>query len=88
MRKLKALLLLAIPHIANAASSNKLVAVFDNAITFLSSTLARGVGVTSIIAVGYLYLVQNKIDKMRALTIVASIGIILGAPNTYDMLVG
>lgn len=77
-----------LPIRAFASSGNKLVSVFDNIITFLSSTLARGVGVTAIIVVGYLYLFQNKIDKGRALSIVASIGIILGAPSLYDMIAG
>lgn len=77
-----------LPISAFASSGNKLVSVFDNIITFLSSTLARGVGVTAIIVVGYLYLFQNKIDKARALSIVASIGIILGAPSLYDMIAG
>ena len=88
MRKYYTLVLLLIPILSHAAGGNKLVAVFDNAITFLSSTLARGVGVTAIISVGYLYLFQNRIDKLRALTIVASIGIILGAPSLYDLIAG
>ncbi len=87
-QKLCLFVLFCLPKICFAASSNKLVAVFDNLITFLSSTLARGVGVTAIIVVGYLYLFENKINKMRAMSIVVSIGIILGAPSLYDMIAG
>lgn len=78
-----------IPQTSMAASgNNKLVAVFDHINEFLTSTLARGVGITAIAAVGYLYLFQNKIDKTRAISIVAAIGIILGASSLYDTVVG
>lgn len=87
-QKLCLVALFCLPEVSFAASGNKLVAVFDNLITFLSSTLARGVGVTAIIVVGYLYLFENKINKMRAMSIVVSIGIILGAPSLYDMIAG
>ncbi len=87
-QKLCLLALICLPNMCFAASGNKLVAVFDNLITFLSSTLARGVGVTAIIVVGYLYLFENKINKMRAMSIVVAIGIILGAPSLYDMIAG
>lgn len=82
------LAMLLMPGVSCASSSNKLVSVFDNMITFLTSTLARGAGVTAIAAVGYLYLFQNKIDKLRAISIIASIGIILGASSIYDMVAG
>lgn len=87
-QKLLLLCLLCVPGLSFAASSNKLVSIFDNVITFLTSTLARGVGVTAIAAVGYLYLFENKISKVRAISIVAAIGIILGAPAIYDTLAG
>lgn len=87
-QNLSIFILYALPKLSFASSGNKLVSVFDNLITFLSSTLARGVGITAIIIVGYLYLFENKINKMRAISIVASIGIILGAPSLYDTIVG
>lgn len=76
------------PSLSFASSGNHLITVFDNTIDFLSSTLARGVGVTAIVGVGYLYLFQNKIEKQRAVSIVAAIGIILGGPALYDVIAG
>lgn len=85
-RKTAFFLLALSPSICLAAGNNQLVSIFDSAATFLTSTLARGAGVTAIAAVGYLYLFQNRIDKARAISIIASIGIILGAGAIYDLL--
>ena len=80
--------LMALPSTSFAAGSNKLVSIFDNVITLLTSTLARGVGITAIVAVGYLYLVQNRIDKRPAISIIVAIGIIIGGPGLYDTIAG
>lgn len=88
-RKMNHLLLLALLPIQSfATSSNKLVEVFDHAETFLTSTLVKSVAVVAIASVGYMYLVQNSIDKIKAVSIIAAIGIIIGAPTLYDTFVG
>jgi len=43
-QQLLLLCLLSVPGLSFAASDNKLVSIFDNVTTFLTSTLARGVG--------------------------------------------
>ena len=81
-------LLVSSPTFASSAGGNKVVSVFNAIIDFLTSTLARGVGITAILCMGYLYLFQNKIDKNRAITTCVAIGIILGSSSIYDMLAG
>jgi type IV secretory pathway VirB2 component (pilin) len=60
------------------------VSIIQNIIDYLTGDLARVVGVVVVVGAGYLYLGQQRIQKMTFVSIAIGMGLILGGPTLAD----
>lgn len=79
------LALFAIPQVSHAATIDT---ILRNTISYLQGSVAKSVGVASIIISGYLCIAKQKLPKETFVMILVGMGIIFGGSSLYSTLIG
>ena len=78
-------LLLMNPSVSHAITIESIISRTTN---YLQGSVARSLGVLSIIVLGYLCLVRHKFPKEYLMMVLVGLGIIFGGSSLYNSLVG
>lgn len=77
--------LLAIPQASHAATIDS---ILKNTISYLQGSVAKSMGLASIIVSGYLCIAKQKLPKETFVMILVGMGIIFGGSSLYNTLIG
>jgi type IV secretion system protein VirB2 len=77
--------LLALPQASHAATIDS---ILRNTISYLQGSVAKSVGLASIIVSGYLCIAKQKLPKETFVMILVGMGIIFGGSSLYNTLIG
>jgi type IV secretion system protein VirB2 len=77
--------LFALPQASHAATIDS---ILRNTISYLQGSVAKSVGLASIIVSGYLCIAKQKLPKETFVMILVGMGIIFGGSSLYNTLIG
>lgn len=74
--------------LSNMAHATTIESILNQTVSYLQGSLARGVGLVSIITSGYLCIAKQKLPKETFVMILVGLGIIYGSTSIYASLIG
>jgi type IV secretion system protein VirB2 len=77
--------LFVLPEASHAATIDS---ILRNTISYLQGSVAKSVGLASIIVSGYLCIAKQKLPKETFVMILVGMGIIFGGSSLYNTLIG
>ena len=81
-------LLAALFIVPQASHATTIDSILRNTISYLQGSVAKSVGVASIIVSGYLCIAKQKLPKETFVMILVGMGIIFGGSSLYSTLIG
>ena len=81
-------LLIALFTLPQASHAATIDSILRNTISYLQGSVAKSVGLASIIVSGYLCIAKQKLPKETFVMILVGMGIIFGGSSLYNTLIG